>query len=692
MASRQASRQVPSAGVLTACLTMLGLGVAALIAGCPADPVPIIEHVCPNSVPAVGEACDKPGLACSYANTTGCTTFFIATCEAAGTWSWDNGCGGGGGTGGNTGAGGTGGQMCDDAVPGPPTVTSPLLGTYAPDAASYRLELSEDVMNVSSNLTWTGTGSINTVIKLDQHTYLVKFTGMTPGTTSTLTVGTGVTDSCSNPLASAVAIEITLLPRCHLFGQDFEGDFEGQGWAVVDDAGTGQVWARSDLLPPAGAPNHTAGSGQCAAVGNQDGAGGSAWDTSLLSPAIHLSTAPNAAVSYQSAFVTGYGYGEATLEASADGVSWDPLSYWYADRGPGLEIADLSAYIGGDVYLRWHYVDPDGSASFWDVDDVCVEQFTIPICPCPGLAYKESHEDVGGADGNGAPWLAEETQKWLTNKSDRVLVCGTLEGADASGPDYFHFSVTSDQDVARYYVTTSYCLEDKFDQATVQLWSSNQGVPVGGDSAAHGEGSFTATLTGADSYYISLTANDTSYPATKYQVSVRADGVLGPRFVEDFEDWSSMNFTVDSESPCLTWDQVDQYNYSVHPPGVIPPKGYYMARLNSHDCAVGFEGLEVTAAQDFISSDAIVLSFEMYHDSGALTQLDNIQVQYKIAATWINIGSSIPRPAAVDGWTTESVDLSALVGKNAVKLRLLGTTAFGNDILIDNVSLLTEEH
>jgi hypothetical protein len=692
MASRRAPRQVPSAGVLTASLTMLGLGIAALTAGCPSDPVPINEQVCPNSVPAVGDACTKPGLACSYANTTGCTTFFVATCEADSTWSWDNGCGGGGGSGGNTGAGGTGGQMCNDSVPGPPTVTSPQSVTYAPDAASYRLELSEAVMNVSSNLTWAGTGSINTVIKLDAQTYLVKFTGMTPGTTSTLTVGTGVTDTCSNPLASAVAIDITLLPRCHLFGQDFEGDFESQGWAVVDDAATGQVWARSDLLPPAGVPNHTAGSGLCASVGNHDGAGGSAWDTSLVSPAIDLTTVPNAAVSYQSDFVTGYGSGQATLEASADGVSWDPVSYWYGDRGPGLEIADLSPYVGGQVYLRWRYVDPDGSASFWDVDDVCVEQFTVPTCPCPALAYKENHEDVGGADGNGAPWLAEETQKSVTHKSDRILVCGTLEDDSGSGPDYYHFSVASDSDVARYYVTTSYCLEDKFDQATVELWSSNQGVPVGGDSAAHGEGSFTATLPGADSYYISLTANGTPYPSTKYQVTVRVDGVLGPKFVEDFEDWPPLYFTVDSESPCLNWDQVDQYNYSVHPPGVIPPKGYYMARLNSHDCAVGFEGLEVSEAQDFLSSDAIVLSFAMYHDTEFPAALDSIQVQYKIAASWINIGPAIARPAAVEGWTTESVDLSALVGKNAVKLRLLGTTAYGNDILIDNVALLTEEH
>jgi len=427
-------------------------------------------------------------------------------------------------------------------------------------------------------------------------------------------------------------------------------------------------------------------------VGNHTAAGGSAWDTSISSPAIDLTSAPNALVSYQSDYLVGYGYGQATLEASADGASWDLLSSWYEDRGPALEMADLGAYLGGTVYLRWRYADSDGSAYYWDVDDVCVEQFSVPTCPCPALAYKELNDDLGSYDGNGSASYAEETQKLVANKSDRVLMCGTLEDETASGPDYFHFSVESVDQVTRYYVTASYCLEDKVDQATVELWSAQQGMPVAGQSSASGEGSFTATLRGADSYYISLTPNAIPYPATSYQLSVRVDGVLAPRLFDDFEYWPPSYLTVNNESPCLDWDQVDPWNSTVHPYGVWPPSGYYMARLNSHDCLVGFEGLEITDAQSFLGADAISLSFDMYHDTEFPTSLDNIQVQYKIAASWVNIGSSIPRPTAVEGWTTEAVDLSSLAGQSSVHLRLLGTTAHGNDILIDNLALLTEEH
>jgi hypothetical protein len=688
MGQRRPPRRPPAAG-----MAAIGLfGLAAATAGCPAgDPVPLSGVTCPNQIPSADQGCPEVGLGCSYANPTGCTLFFVASCGADGLWDFDDGCGGGGGgTGGTGGEGGSGGQPCADAVPGPPTVTSPLSVTYAPDASSYRLELSEAVNNVASSLTWSGTGTLGAPFKLDAHTYLAPFTGMTPGTTSILTVGTGMTDGCGIPLASEVAIDITLLPKCHLFGEQFEGDFLSAGWSVVDDAGAGQLWARSDqLAPPTGVPNHTGGEGLCASAGDHEAALGQAWDTLLEAPAIDLSSSTKVVLAYRSDFEDGAGDGDAWLEASADGWSWELLSSWSDDRGPQLEMADLSAYAGGEIYLRWRYTDPDGTGYWWDVDDVCVEHFTIPSCPCPALAYAEKTDTLGVSDGNGSPWTAEETLKSVASEGNRVMVCGSLEDEYASGPDFFSFAVAGGSEVAQYYVTASYCLESKFDQATVQLWSRSEGVPVGGVSAASAEGSFTATLRGESSYYISVTADSSPYPATKYLVSVRVDGVLGPLFTEDFETWPLLNLTVGAEDPCLDWTQAGE-DPNGHPPDVVPAKGLYMGNFNAYDCNIGSETLEA-APQNLLTSTQAYLAFDMYHDTGFPTSLDSIQIQYDIGNGWLDIGPEFVRPAAVAGWKTEVVDLSALAGNSSVRIRLWTTTAYGNDILIDNVALLANQ-
>ncbi len=103
--------------------------------------------------------------------------------------------------------------LCADPVAGAPTVTSGDSNLSPTTSGTYRLTFSEAVVNVDTSLTWaatTGSGVMDSVTQVDASTYDVAFSGVAPGDAYTLTVGTGVEDTCGNALAAAVTIHLTV--------------------------------------------------------------------------------------------------------------------------------------------------------------------------------------------------------------------------------------------------------------------------------------------------------------------------------------------------------------------------------------------------------------------------------------------------------------------------------------------------
>jgi len=104
--------------------------------------------------------------------------------------------------------------VCSDPSPGPPTVTS-VDASYGPGTTSdtYTLTFSEAVTGVGGQVTWTpvvGNGTMGSITPVDGSTYTVGFSGASDSDRYTLTVGTGVTDVCGNPLAGATDIDILI--------------------------------------------------------------------------------------------------------------------------------------------------------------------------------------------------------------------------------------------------------------------------------------------------------------------------------------------------------------------------------------------------------------------------------------------------------------------------------------------------
>ncbi len=655
---------------------------ALVIAGACADPqVTPQPPGCPNVFPEEGAAC-TPGLVCQYAEPSNCVAYFTATCSDAGTWSLERPCaaGGSGGTP-STGAGGEGGGQCVDTVEGPPAVTSASELVRPPDggSGSYTLSFSEPVVDVGNHLSWSGAGALDGV-SLVGSSYLVRFSGIAPGETATLTID-GVADACGTPMEEPVHIDIRVRPSCHVLSESFEGDFLARDWSAFDDAGDGHTWSSNEAFDPP-VPNHTAGSGACASANDVDSGVASLWDTSLVSPPIDLSGLGDVVLRYAGDFNDASGAGDAVVEVSSDGFSWFPLAGWSDSRG-GIENLDLSAWAGGVVYLRWRYINEGGVGAWWDIDDVCIESFTKVSCNCTVNGFSETKDVAGSFNGNGSYTTAENSLALLSAVGQRVTVCGELEAGALSGADFFGFNVATGAPAGPLSARVDYCIENPFEDASVGVWIKTNPTPLGLYEQARNQGSYDVQLLDGPQHFVVLDAPG-AYTPSRYRVTVELEGLSMPILTEGFEMWPPVAFTPTDLDPCLAWGQASG---TVVPFGGQPTEGFNLAYFNSYDCNAGSEALE-SASMSFVGLTNLTLQLDMYHDTGFPSAFDSIQVEYSEGTTWVPIGAPLVRPAVADGWQTESIDLTPLAGKSSVKIRLFATTAYGNDIHIDNVKLL----
>ncbi len=658
--------------VKLATLTMtLGLAGAVALMGCD-------DESTTGGEGAGGTTSGTGGTTSGTGGGTGGTT--------SGTGGTTSGTGGStGGEGGSTsGGGGAGGQACVDPVPGVPTVTSATPVSYTAEITSgvYTLIFNEDVTNADTSLTWAGAGTMDGVTVVDAQTYDVAFSGMAPSDASTLTVATTVEDTCGNTLAAEVVIDINIAAGCLLLGEDFEGNYQGAGWSTVDNISSGNLWATDDTFGSYG--NMTNGTG-LAVMANSDYVCSTNWDSELHAPMVSLANLTNLALSYQSDFQDYYGGGDAWLDASSDGTTWTTLTNWTEDHGPTLETLDLSAYAGGNLYLRWRYVDDTGCDWYWAIDDVCLQEFTPVTCPCPTGAYTETTDTNGTSDGNGTLGTAEATSGTLTNATDSVAVCGLLEDEVTSGTDYFLFDVAGAATDA-YVVTVSYCFEELFTDAVVEIRDGSD-VVVASTPAAAGQGSFSVILPGLASYYVVLSEGVTAYPGTTYSVTAAVDAVYATAlWSEGFEAWPPTTMTVVNNSPGA-WAQSTG---TVNPSGGTPTEGANLAYFNSFTATNNSTAsLETTTALNFTTVTVALLTFDMYHDTSYPSDLDRVQVEYDSGNGWTAIGPAFLRPGDATGWSMETVDLTSLAGQASVLIRFLATSDYGNDVHIDNVRLLT---
>jgi hypothetical protein len=132
------------------------------------------------------------------------------------------------------------------------------------------------------------------------------------------------------------------------------------------------------------------------------------------------------------------------------------------------------------------------------------------------------------------------------------------------------------------------------------------------------------------------------------------------------------------------------YSSSEYPSGITPRSGSYMAGFNSYTASAGDQALLSSAAGIAIpaSYDTVAISFWMYHDT-EYTNSDSVQVQISTnsGSTWANLGSPVYRYDGTNGWAKVALDLSSYKGQSNILIGFLGTSAWGNDIYIDDLTI-----
>ena len=127
-------------------------------------------------------------------------------------------------------------------------------------------------------------------------------------------------------------------------------------------------------------------------------------------------------------------------------------------------------------------------------------------------------------------------------------------------------------------------------------------------------------------------------------------------------------------------------------PVALPHGGVKLADFNSYTAKSGNQAriYRSTALAIPATATTVTLNYWMYHDTAYTTSNDRIQPQVSTdKKTWTNVGAAVSRYNGVSGWSLVSIDLSAYKGKT-VYLGFLGTSAYGNDIYLDDVSVITQ--
>jgi hypothetical protein len=129
---------------------------------------------------------------------------------------------------------------------------------------------------------------------------------------------------------------------------------------------------------------------------------------------------------------------------------------------------------------------------------------------------------------------------------------------------------------------------------------------------------------------------------------------------------------------------------TVYPSGYAPHSAPNLAYFNSYDTNNDEQTrLYRTSGLDLSGQTAAYVTFWMYHDTGFSTDIDTVQVQVSTdsGSTWNSVGSPIPRYTGATGWASHTVNINSYIGGGMtdVRIGLLATSAYGNDIHIDDV-------
>jgi hypothetical protein len=217
--------------------------------------------------------------------------------------------------------------------------------------------------------------------------------------------------------------------------------------------------------------------------------------------------------------------------------------------------------------------------------------------------------------------------------------------------------------------------------------------------------SFDFTVNAVVPGYIAETRTVVVPPAgatEDFALNVDEAACIAPGYEMAVQSFFTENF--DSATPPALpagWAQVDVSGTSGdwatrtstrYPSGQPPHSPPNLAFFNSWTASNGNSTrLYRTSGLDLSSVTGALLNLWMYHDTGYSSSNDRLQVQISTdgGTSWTDVGAAISRYDGSIGWKQHTVDISAFAGLADVRLGLLGISAYGNDVHIDDVEIFS---
>jgi N-acetylneuraminic acid mutarotase len=218
--------------------------------------------------------------------------------------------------------------------------------------------------------------------------------------------------------------------------EGFEGStFPPAGWTVTDPLANGQVWQLND---PEGQQNQTGGSGNFADINSDFYGSGSSQDTSLVTPALNLSSAAAPYLTFNNNYNASPFFPQVgDVDVSKDGgTTWTNVWHHTGDAvpGPDLETVQLpTAANQANVKVRFHFTATFGF--WWMVDNVTVLKSSNCVKVPGGLVEGNVSDLTTSAPINGAKVTSND------KPADNGTTVATPD--DPANPDGYYWLFSS---------------------------------------------------------------------------------------------------------------------------------------------------------------------------------------------------------------------------------------------------------
>ncbi len=352
----------------------------------------------------------------------------------------------------------------------------------------------------------------------------------------------------------------------------------------------------------------------------------------ITSPNFDLTAVTNPQLSFYY-HLYGANMGTLSVQISTDGGSNWSSDIWSlsGDQGDSWQQASLSlsAYSSSsNAIIRFKGYTGTDYTSDMAIDDFKIE--AGPTCPAPS-SQSETNITSSGADlnwtenGSATTWEIEYGQSGFTQGSGTTIT-------------------TSSNPYAISGLST----------ATTYDWYIRSSCGGGDNSSWIGPSSFTTSCGGT----INLFPYNESFEGTTCWIQSDLTNTDG--------EWGTNTGTV-------------------NPSGTAAQDGSKLAYFNSYTSTSGSQTVLISPNMDLSSLNKPMLSFWLYHETGYSGNDDKVQAGVIVSSTFYSVGSSVSRYDGTTGWQRYSIDISAYSG--TVQIGFLGTSDYGNDVHIDNISI-----